>query len=229
MSRLLAQWRAGVPDASRCLGEYVNTIEALQCALELLEPLPDQIVLAGHPRHLDRARFDLDALYDGRILLLHLGDTAYAAPGICSACCWAIRNGAGWIRDAVNVAALKAGGSMECPDKVRLSPGIRSKHTNSELFRQNIWRNMRFCSRWQSLQHDRKKSCLRCGSGDMDFGPHDPGIYREEDPPEVTHFALGCMRAVRPRETSILHRENSCPLCIPPFGFPGQNRNCKCQ
>ena len=103
-------------------GEYVNTIEAFQCALELLEPLPDQIVLAGHPRHLDRARFDLDALYDGRILLLHLGDTAYAAPGICSACCWAIRNGAGWIRDAVNVAALKAGGSMECPDKVRLSP-----------------------------------------------------------------------------------------------------------
>ena len=48
----------------------------------------------------------------------------------------------------------------------------------------------------------------------MDFGPHDPGIYREEDPPEVTHFALGCMRAVRPRETSVLHRENSCPLCI---------------
>ncbi len=32
-----------------------------------------------------------------------------------------------------------------------------------------------------------KKTCPNCGSNDFDFGPYDPEVYREENPPEITH------------------------------------------
>jgi predicted Zn-ribbon and HTH transcriptional regulator len=32
-----------------------------------------------------------------------------------------------------------------------------------------------------------EKNCPHCGSDDIDFGPYDPEVYREENPPEITH------------------------------------------
>ncbi len=32
-----------------------------------------------------------------------------------------------------------------------------------------------------------EKNCPTCGSNDIDFGPYDPEVYREENPPEITH------------------------------------------
>jgi hypothetical protein len=32
-----------------------------------------------------------------------------------------------------------------------------------------------------------EKNCPNCSSKDIDFGPFDPEVYREESPPEITH------------------------------------------
>lgn len=99
------------------IDKYINTIQAFKCALERFEEPPEQIVLLTHPRHLERALFDLEALYKGKIIIVHLGDASYETPSRFRAYKWAVKNTGAWIIDRRTVASFKKGKTtIDCPE-----------------------------------------------------------------------------------------------------------------
>lgn len=116
----------------------VRTFAALRCALQRLAELPDRVVLLAQPKHLNRARLDLRALYDGAIVELHLGEALYQDDRLHRPLQWAAKNALAWLVDAflalsmevplfsqIRVVLARFGVTPDCPEDVQLSPVVR--------------------------------------------------------------------------------------------------------
>lgn len=85
----------------------VRTLAALRCALGRFAEVPESIVLLAHPRHRRRALMDLKALYEGRIIVLHLGETVYPSEHWLYPIRWARKNLLAWPVDYLLIQSIK--------------------------------------------------------------------------------------------------------------------------
>lgn len=58
-------------------GKSVRTLQALQLALNQMNPPPDNLVLLAHDKQMERAHRDLAALYAGRVIVWQVRDVPY--------------------------------------------------------------------------------------------------------------------------------------------------------
>lgn len=113
----------------------VFTFAALQCALERLPTGQWPLVVIGHPRHLRRARMDIQALAgDRQITYVSSGPTCYQDSHWSRPFYWTAKNALGWLVDGMLCASLRWPGTAQffrlpltlistidrCPDQVRL-------------------------------------------------------------------------------------------------------------
>lgn len=72
-------------------GKPVRTLQALQAALEKLNPLPESLVLMAHDKQIERAVLDLRSLYQGTVIVWEQKNMPYARPGALQPLRWAVR------------------------------------------------------------------------------------------------------------------------------------------
>jgi hypothetical protein len=113
----------------------VRTLAALRCALARFVEMPERIVLLAHPRHLRRALMDLEALYEGQIILLHPGETTHPNQHWSYPLRWTVKNALAWPVDYLLIQSIERpmllaplwwvmhtlGFRMECSKAVQLS------------------------------------------------------------------------------------------------------------
>lgn len=72
-------------------GATVRTLQALESALDELQPLPESLVLLAHDKQIERAFWDLSSLYPGKIILWKMNNVPYSRPDWVSPLRWAFR------------------------------------------------------------------------------------------------------------------------------------------
>jgi hypothetical protein len=85
----------------------VRTLAALGCALGRFTEMPARIVLLAHPRHHRRALMDLQALYDGDIVVLYPGRVVYPEKHWSYPLRWMIKSLLAWPVDYFLIQCIK--------------------------------------------------------------------------------------------------------------------------
>ncbi len=121
-----------------CPDMPVRTLQSLKCAINRLAPLPDELLILAHDKHLRRAVQDLRAVYSGKIIEWRVDNVPYADEKRLTPFLWAIRElflarpaeaFLRWAGKRSHLSPLTASsvallGGLDCPIKVKIKQKI---------------------------------------------------------------------------------------------------------